>query len=69
MKHVLMTLLTPEEVEAEFKIARSTQASMRSRRQIPFVLIAPRMPRYVRSELIAWIEARRVATTTGGEVS
>jgi predicted DNA-binding transcriptional regulator AlpA len=58
-------LLTPEQVEALYKISRSTQAAMRSRRQIPFLLVGPRMPRYVRSELLAWLNARRVAPSGG----
>jgi hypothetical protein len=54
------TLLTPEDVEAEFRIAKTTQAAMRSRRQIPFVLVGPRMPRYRRAEIDAWLAARAV---------
>lgn len=54
--------LTPEEFEAIYKVPKSTQSSMRSRRQIPFVLLGPRMPRYRRSDIEAWLADRSVAT-------
>lgn len=53
-------ILTPDEIEEEFKIAKSTQAAMRSRRQIPFLMVGPRMPRYRRSEVMAWLAERAV---------
>jgi predicted DNA-binding transcriptional regulator AlpA len=53
-------LLTPDDVEGLFKIAKATQAAMRSRREIPFVLVGPRMPRYRRSEITAWLAERTV---------
>lgn len=63
-------LLTPDDVEERFKMAKSTQAAMRSRRQIPFILIGPRMPRYRRSEIVAWLADRampeQVRGTKGG---
>lgn len=66
----LTDVLTPEEVEREFKIKRGTQAAMRSRRQIPFHrlgesrLDAPKklrgLIRYSRAELLAWFASKRV---------
>jgi hypothetical protein len=53
-------LLTPDEFEKQYKVAKSTQASMRSRRQIPFLLLGPRTPRYRRSEIVAWIAGRHI---------
>jgi hypothetical protein len=53
-------LLTPGDVERLYGLKLGTQASMRSRRQIPFVQLAPRTPRYRRSDLRAWISARAV---------
>lgn len=54
----LEELLTPEDVERLFKIPKPTQASMRSRGQIPFVRLAPRTPRYSPKDLRAWLSER-----------
>ena len=54
--------LTPDEFEEIYKVPKSTQSSMRSRRQIPFVLLGPRMPRYRRSDVEAWLAARSIPT-------
>ena len=53
--------LTPDEFEAIYKVPKSTQSSMRSRRQIPFVMLGPRTPRYRRSDIEAWLADRTVA--------
>ena len=58
--------LTPDEFEAIYKVPKSTQSSMRSRRQIPFVLLGPRMPRYRRSDIEAWLSKRTVPATRAG---
>ncbi len=54
--------LTPDEFEQIYKVPKSTQSSMRSRRQIPFVLLGPRIPRYRRSDIEAWLAARSIRT-------
>ncbi len=54
----LEELLTPEELEEQWKIPRATQASMRSRGVIPFILIGPRTPRYRRADIEKWLAAR-----------
>jgi hypothetical protein len=54
-------LLTPDDVEREYQIRKGTQAAMRHRKQIPYVQIGPRLPRYRRCDLDAWIAARAVA--------
>lgn len=56
-------LLTPDDVERDYKIAKNTQKAYRSRRLIPFIQVGPRMPRYRRADLEAWIESRAVAAT------
>lgn len=55
-----LDLITPEELEEWIKVPKATQAAMRSRRQIPFVLLAPKTPRYRRSAIVAWLEERSV---------
>ncbi len=52
--------LTPDEFEQIYKVAKSTQSSMRSRRQLPFVMLGPRMPRYRRSDIETWLTKRSV---------
>lgn len=52
--------LTPDEFEQIYKVPKSTQSSMRSRRQIPFVMMGRRMPRYRRSDVEAWLANRTV---------
>lgn len=54
----LPDLVTPEELERKFKILRSTQAALRSRRQIPFTLIGSRTPRYRKQEILDWLAER-----------
>lgn len=54
-------LMTPEQVESRFQISRSTQASLRSRGQIPFIQLSTRMPRYREDELLDWLASKSVA--------
>jgi hypothetical protein len=53
-------LLTPDDLERWLKIRKTTQASMRSRGQLPFVQLAPRTPRYDRRAIVRWLAERRV---------
>ena len=55
----LEELLTPEYLERRWGLSRVTQASMRAREQIPFVMLGPRMPRYRRGEVEIWLETRK----------
>ena len=53
--------LTPDDVERIYRIKKGTQAAMRSLRQIPFIQVGPRMPRYRRADLEGWLTARSVS--------
>jgi hypothetical protein len=53
-------LFTPDDIERLFHIPKSTQAAMRSRREIPFVLVGARTPRYLAGEISDWLAARAV---------
>lgn len=53
-------VLTPEDLETEFRIKRGTQAAYRSRNQIPFVRVGGRLVLYRRAEIEAWLAARAV---------
>lgn len=56
----LEELITPRELEETWKIARATQASLRHRRAIPFVMVGPRTPRYRRADLERWMAEHAV---------
>ena len=62
----VMRWLIPDDIEYELQIPKPTQASMRSRRQIPFVLIGPRTPRYRRAEIAAWLAERAIPAGVRG---
>lgn len=54
-------ILTPEDVEREYKLKRGTQDSMRSRGQIPFFRLGGgKIIRYSRRDLTAWLADRMV---------
>lgn len=53
-------LLTPEDVEREYRLNRSTLRSRHFRQHLPHVRMAPRIVRYRRSDLEAFVAARRV---------
>ncbi len=54
-------VLTPEDVEREFKIKRGTQGAMRSRGQIPFFRLGGgKLIRYSRTRLNAWLATKAV---------
>ncbi len=57
----LEQLLTPDDVEERWQLCKSSQAALRSRGLIPFVLLAPRTPRYRMSELQSWLAAKGLA--------
>lgn len=54
----LEQLVTPEDLETRWGILKATQAAMRSRGELPFVLVGRRMPRYRMGELTTWLDSR-----------
>jgi hypothetical protein len=61
-------LVTPLEVEERWKLPRATQASLRSRGELPFILVAPRTPRYRKSSIEAWLADRERPTRVRREL-
>lgn len=63
-------VLTPEDVEREFKLRVGTQASMRSRGQLPyFKLGGGRIIRYRRRELVEWMQSKLVPVRVSGSAA
>ena len=60
MSPLVNDVLTPAEVERDYKIKQGTQKSLRFRKQIPYVQLGGRIIRYRRSEIEAWLSARSV---------
>lgn len=60
-------LLTPADLEADYKFPKSTQAKRRMRGDfIPYLKVG-RAIRYWRSDAIAWLDAhRRLSTSDNG---
>lgn len=57
--------LTADDVQRELGIPKSTQATMRHRKQIPFIRLGGgRIIRYKRAELEAWLAAKSVPPAT-----
>jgi predicted DNA-binding transcriptional regulator AlpA len=55
-------VLTPLELEQQYKIKRGTQATLRHRRQIPFMKLGGgRLIRYSRPAIEAWLATQAVA--------
>jgi predicted DNA-binding transcriptional regulator AlpA len=59
--------LTPEDLELELGIAKSTQAKLRMDRKIPFVKMTARRVIYDRLEIESWLLEKKVETIQGGE--
>lgn len=53
-------LMKPVDAAKYLDMPVGTLGSMISKKQIPYVRLAPRIPRFKRSELDAWIAARSV---------
>ncbi len=53
--------LTPEDVENEFKISRSTQAKLRMNKKIPYSKIGGKIVRYNREKINQWLNDAEVA--------
>lgn len=61
VRSTLAALLTPVDLEREYRIDRGTQKALRARRQIPFVRLGGgRLIRYERSAITRWIASRAV---------
>lgn len=60
MRHPSGEWLTYQELSEWLSIPLPTLYSMTSRRQIPFHRLTPRMVRFSRSAIEAWIQARAV---------
>lgn len=55
-------VLTPAELEREYKIGVGTQAALRFRKQIPYAALGGgRIIRYRRADIEAWMAERAVA--------
>ena len=52
--------LSPEELETEFGIKRSTQNKMRMRRTIPYSKIGAKVVRYNRERINQWLHNAKV---------
>ena len=52
--------LTPEDIENEFKISRSTQAKLRMNKKIPYSKIGGKIVRYSRDKINDWLAAAEV---------
>ena len=55
--------MTPDDFEKELGIPKATQAVMRHRKKVPYVQLAPRTPRYRRSDIEKWVADRAVAAS------
>jgi excisionase family DNA binding protein len=60
-------LLTYREAASLLGIRVATLYSMISRREIPHVRLGRRMVRFDRTDLLAWVGARRVAARAGSD--
>jgi hypothetical protein len=54
----LEQLLTPDELLERWQIPKPTQATLRAKGLLPFILIAPRTPRYRLSAILAFLAER-----------
>jgi len=54
--NLLSIWLSPDQLEAEYGIPKSTQAKLRMNKKIPFYKPMARMIRYKRAEIDQWIE-------------
>lgn len=59
-------LLTYAEVSRIWSIPRGTLYALVSERRIPHIRIGPRFVRFVREDLIEWIESHRCDAVKGG---
>lgn len=53
-------LLTPADVKRLYGLSDGQQSAMRARKEIPYVDLGPRRPRYLLSDLEAFFAARSV---------
>ena len=59
MKEDELGMMTPKEVSKEFKISRSTLTYYVKNNYIPYVRMGKRNVRFLRSDLMKWIEGRK----------
>lgn len=52
--------LTPDELEEEYKISKSTQSKYRMARKIPFIKLGGRYIRYSREQINKWLDSHSV---------
>lgn len=65
MKHKTGKLLTYRELEALYGINRSTAASWVFQKLIPHYRLSKRAPRFLKEDLDAWLDSKRVPTKQG----